>query len=526
MLFRSKLIKFFSKKNIENYSVYKVFKKKNKESNIILKITNQLSNLKFYKNNLIEEFFIPEKNNLDKSISQYLAANIYIKVLNKKIISSFRQKVSLPLEKEVYLKLTNFINIKKYSSFILFALFVLKEFFFGFSYFFLKLLEYITKYFYFRTKLNNSAYFISLLNHQCLTDDNRNYNIYNWFKNFNSDNKKNINFYFHNIKIKSIDENKKYLKSPVNILEFKTFVFFLLFGSLLIFVSFISLFFLRWKLALLSKDILSKLIIQNTSSKYCFKEYLFNNSSWIYKPLWVDEVEKKGSKVIMYFYSMNIENIKKNSESIHLTDSFWNLCTWKNYYVWNIEHKNILNNFIKFVPAKIEIVGPIPYSDTSFNYNLFGDNEKKKIAIFDISLYRKSIRIYFNTVQEFYTYKTTKKFISDILKLADKKEFTFYLKLKRHNSNFFDKNYINLIDSLKEIDNLKIIDPEISAFKLTEFCDAAISLPFTSTAQVFKLKNKTSFYYDPISFFDKQHAAARGINILYYEDLKKWINNL
>ena len=86
MLFRSKLIKFFSKKNIENYSVYKVFKKKNKESNIILKITNQLSNLKFYKNNLIEEFFIPEKNNLDKSISQYLAANIYIKVLNKKII--------------------------------------------------------------------------------------------------------------------------------------------------------------------------------------------------------------------------------------------------------------------------------------------------------------------------------------------------------------------------------------------------------------------------------------------------------
>jgi polysaccharide biosynthesis PFTS motif protein len=525
-MFRSKLIKYFSIKNIRNYINYKTFKKKNTESNIILKIANQLSDLKFYRNNFIEEFFIPEKNNLDRSISQYLAANIYIKILNKKIISSFGQKVSLPLEKKMYLKLINFISIKKYSSFVLFALLILKEFFFGISYFFLKLFEYITKYFYFRTELSNSAYFVSLWNRQCLTDDNTNYNIYNWFKNFNLENKKNINSYFHNMKIKSDDEHKKYLKSPVNILEFKTFIFFLIFGLLLIFFSFVSLFFLRWKLALLSKDILSKLIIQKTSNKYCFKEYLFNNSSWIYKPLWADEVEKKGSKVIMYFYSMNIENIKKNYESIHLTDSFWNLCTWKNYYAWNTHHKIILKNFINFEPIKIEIVGPIPYSDISLDNNLIDDNKKKKIAIFDISLYRKSIRIYFNTVHEFYTYKTTKKFILDILNLDNKKEIIFYLKLKRHNSKSFDKDYINFIDSLKEIDNLKIVDPEISAFKLTEFCDAAISLPFTSTAQVFKLKNKTSFYYDPISFFDKQHVAARGINILYYEDLKKWINNL
>ena len=142
-MFRSQLIKYFLKKNIRNYINYKTFKKKNTESNIILKIANQLSDLKFYRNNFIEEFFIPEKNNLDRSISQYLAANIYIKILNKKIISSIEQKVSLPLEKKMYLKLINFISIKKYSSFVLFALLILKEFFFGISYFFLKLFEYI-----------------------------------------------------------------------------------------------------------------------------------------------------------------------------------------------------------------------------------------------------------------------------------------------------------------------------------------------------------------------------------------------
>ena len=47
----------------------------------------------------------------------------------------------------------------------------------------------------------------------------------------------------------------------------------------------------------------------------------------------------------------------------------------------------------------------------------------------------------------------------------------------------------------------------MSAFKIAELCDGAISLPFTSTAHIFESKNKLSKYYDPISYFHKNIMA-------------------
>ena len=42
--------------------------------------------------------------------------------------------------------------------------------------------------------------------------------------------------------------------------------------------------------------------------------------------------------------SINIENIYKDDSLIHKSDNFWEICTWNNYYVWNEDHKKIINN--------------------------------------------------------------------------------------------------------------------------------------------------------------------------------------
>ena len=141
-------------------------------------------------------------------------------------------------------------------------------------------------------------------------------------------------------------------------------------------------------------------LITDWCKEHCFENYYFNNTSWVLKPLWTYEVEKKGSKVILYFISMNIENIKKNDDKIHLSDQYWKICTWNKYLVWNESHKSIMKNFVSTPEKNFEITGPIPYSDIINKY-LLKQNLKKKIAIFDISPHRNFYRMHFNTELEF-----------------------------------------------------------------------------------------------------------------------------
>ena len=185
-------------------------------------------------------------------------------------------------------------------------------------------------------------------------------------------------------------------------------------------------------------------------------------------------------------------------------------------------------NFINFEEANIRIVGPIPFSDISIKYSIPDFKNKKKIAIFDISPHRNFFRLKFNTELGFYKFETIKNFINDIINLDLNNDKIFYLKLKRsmNNKSYFDRRYVKFINNLKIKDNLIVLPPEVSAFRLAKFCDAAISLPFTSTSHVFSSEKKKSIYYDPIRFFDKNHLGSRGIEIMYKEDLKKFLLEL
>ena len=520
------LIKLVSRSNIKKYFYYKKYNETNKGKNIAQIISNELCNLIFYKNNSFEKYFFTSKVDVDRSVSQFLISNAYLKNLNNKIIESFTKKTILPLNKTIYLKISKHIYIHETFSKIFFIFFVIKNLFIGIGYFFFKILEFLSYYLLFNLSLKKNSYFSSLKDPGGLNDKNdQNFNILSWFNTFEENDNAIL---FHNIKSKEISAKTKFLKSPVNILELKTCLIFLIEGSFFILITIFHLFIFRWKMSLLSKDILTSMIAKHTSQKYTFNSYYFNNTSWVFKPLWTYEVENKGSKVYFYFISMNIENIKKKSENINLSDQYWSICSWKNYLVWNKHHKDILLNFINFEEANIRIVGPIPFSDISIKYSIPDFKNKKKIKIFNISPHRNFFRLKFNTELGFYKFETIKNFINDIINLDLNNDKIFYLKLKRsmNNKSYFDRRYIKFINNLKIKDNLIVLPPEVSAFRLAKFCDAAISLPFTSTSHVFSSEKKKSIYYDPIRFFDKNHLGSRGIEIMYKEDLKKFLLEL
>ena len=72
---------------------------------------------------------------------------------------------------------------------------------------------------------------------------------------------------------------------------------------------------------------------------------------------------------------------------------------------------------------------------------------------------------------------------------------------------------------------IESVDTNISAARLIEYCDAVISMPFTSTAIIGKELGKPSIYYDAFGMIKQQ--KYHGIPVLKTKnDLKSWYNSL
>lgn len=525
MILKKYIIKFFSKRHIRNYQIFKKFKD-NQNSKRNIEITEAILKTKFYNNNFFENFYFKGKDNLNHIIIQFIMSKHFLYNINKNYILGLHKSVTIPINSDLYKNLKYFLKINKYFSYLYFAMFVLKNFFIGILYFFYRILQYLNNLFVRKINLNNSNFFATLKNSACINPSKSYHNVFSWYKK-NIQKQSEDEFFFHSIKkFNQNDKEIKFINSATNIYGFYNFIYFVIFGIILIILSFLSIFFLRWKLPLLLKEILSETILNKTPKKFLFKNYFFDNSSWLFRPLWTYEVEKRGSKVILFFYAMNIENIYKDDSLIHKSDNFWEICTWNNYYVWNEDHKKIINNFTKDKNVNILIKNPISFSDCESKIKI--DKLKNNIAIFDISLHRRAKSIYWRGWEfNFFKVFVVKKFYKDILDVCENKNINLYFKSKKSIENkILDKEYINFIRTIQNKKNVNIVDPNCSAFKLADLCDASISFPFTSTSQIFKYLKKPSVFYDPINMFKKNHLGKRGVELLYKPDLIRWINTL
>ena len=70
-----------------------------------------------------------------------------------------------------------------------------------------------------------------------------------------------------------------------------------------IILSFVDLFRGRWWHPIMLSEASQSALIRIHKIDNLAKDYLFHNSSWIYRPLWTYDAEKKGSRISFYFYS-------------------------------------------------------------------------------------------------------------------------------------------------------------------------------------------------------------------------------
>lgn len=365
--------------------------------------------------------------------------------------------------------------------------------------------------------------FDGMLSNNIGEDTENQYTIINWYKR--------SKFYNTNIKkiwVKIIfdkeipdrrDVKKVYTIIPK--IKKKTKILGLFFTYILMFLYVIAnALFGKWWHLYLYNDYVALRYIKSVPSDELADTYYIRNSNWYYKALWYEEIEKIGKDVIIYYYSTNGEPIQYGTNLKPPKPFGLESMSWNKFIVWDDRQRDFLRQFCP--EAEFISVGYIDYADCDCEIDV--DENLCNIAVFDVS----PMRPCFHSAQgygiaPYYTKEITDNFMKTILSVfADKKVHLYFKRKRKINSNF-----LNSSDGLILYNNyISEVNPDISARRLIEKCDAVISIPFTSTALLGALLHKPSVYFDPsnsIQYTEENH----NIPVLRGElDLVKWSKTL
>ncbi len=510
---------------------YDILKNKASLSNLdnikyeLLKVDLIFDNL--YLSNFIFKKNIPNTNILTKQIlfSTLIDLNFNIKYLNSIKLSS---NISYPLPKRwqnVLIKQN--IKVSTFRCNLLWYIFLIKCWFNGLKNIFKICIYSIISILKKDKSFDNIYSYCFNLNELALEYDyiNKKSKIFlNWYSNY-IENNIHLNL-FHNvssIKNKKIN-NKitiKYNKHSLPFfINFKQLFYFLFYCLYLTIQSFFKFLLGRWENLLLFNETVQYLQVKCINSDLLAKDYLFNNSMNIYKPLWTYEAEIKGSNVIYYFYSKpSYYYITSNLINNVLIEKL-KLQTWNTYFVWDNSDKLFLINFVNY-PRNIFTTGSIlfgkPFNKFNFTY----------ISIFDIQSMIDEYYKLLGVSEEYYIPEIAIQFLSDIKKVASKYNFKIIYKRKRNIKNMLHPNLIKFIDNYFQKEFIYQIDPDYCAFDVIKNSIATISMPFTSTAFIGKELNKPSIFYDPTGLVSKNNNNSNGIQIINkIDELDNWANQI
>ena len=273
-----------------------------------------------------------------------------------------------------------------------------------------------------------------------------------------------------------------------------------------------------WVRAIMIKEASQANIFRFANAKAIANAYYFNNSNLIYRPLWTYEAEKKGSKILAYFYSTGNEPYKTMSDRSSFTSNFFEIMTWSKYLIWDKGQLEFLDATINNA-GKFEIIGPIVFKNIAINNVTL----KNAVMLFDIQpqryLYSSRLGIDF----EYINYSANKAFLEDCIAVTKKLNLSVALKSKRRLGHNRHKGYLKLIKDLK-VKGLKEINSEKYIIDLIQNSSMVISFPFTSTSRIAKILGVPTVYYDPTGKLLNDDPASRGIKVIYnFKDLNNWV---
>lgn len=288
-----------------------------------------------------------------------------------------------------------------------------------------------------------------------------------------------------------------------------------------------SLFYLlfnKWVLALMSHEILIAKKI--SMSKKIASDYFFSNSNAYYKPLWTYIAEKKGSNVVLFFYSSSFLGFKKLNKYLP-NETALEIYKWKNIITWSDSFEKFLKDQIFEKKINFQLYNqPIDMTDFD-DLDLSSILEKKFISIFDIPPRRECIRLLNMPGSEYRSELNGINFLNDIVSLAIYDNLYFVIKSKRIMNREYSKRYKNFVTNINKRPRVYYLSPEISSSRVISSSLATISIPWTSTAFIAKYYNKPSIFYDCTNTLDENDRGRQNVRLIKgFDNLKTWFEDL
>lgn len=286
-------------------------------------------------------------------------------------------------------------------------------------------------------------------------------------------------------------------------------------------LSFFGIFTKRWWHPLLLHESVLAALARHVQEDAVARDYLHNNSGWLYRPLWSYETEHRGARVLFYHYSTNSAQFKRPSgyPPEHHT---WKHTNWPLHLVWDEEQAA----FVTRASSSTEtwIVGPIWFSSSPEPLDLPAADS---IAVFDVQPFRPARYSLLADEFNYYTPATCVGFLEDVARACKEAGFQMAWKRKRNIGKIAHPAYRLATERLDRSGGILLIPAEHSAIRAIEHCRAVVSLPFTSTALIGAHLGKPSCYYDPTGKLQKDDRSARNLPLLRsYEELLAWVQKL
>jgi polysaccharide biosynthesis PFTS motif protein len=289
-----------------------------------------------------------------------------------------------------------------------------------------------------------------------------------------------------------------------------------------VFIALLDLLRNRWWHALMLGEAANAALVRIHDPKDLAADYLFHNSLWIYRPMWTYEAAAKGSRILFYFYSTNLESFKRDGKYPEPYVGF-KTGTWPEYLVWDEDQAVFIRNIVS-KEAVVRAVGPIWFQSSDVAIPPLRDNT---VAVFDIQPARESFYAAQAIDFDYYTPKTCTGFLRDTYAAIGSRNGTLAHKIKRNSGHHVHYEYRNLVKSLENKDHYLSVDPGLAPQELIGKCTAVISMPFTSTALIGREMGKPSVYYDPHGLLQKDDKGAHGIPILSGRvELDAWLDGV
>lgn len=274
----------------------------------------------------------------------------------------------------------------------------------------------------------------------------------------------------------------------------------------------------RWWSAVLLGEAMKSWAVHQSPPTAMAQDYLFNNSGWIYRPLWTYEAAAAGSRILFYHYSTNSERFRRETG---YTDPFtWKLTNWPHHLVWDEWQADFVRRTAA-APVTIDVVGPISFSDSD---EAIPSIKQNAVAVFDVQPFRMAKYRLLGLETDYFAPEVSTAFLRDLAIATEAAGRQMAWKRKRIVGKAAHPKYRRLADTLGSLPHIVSVPASIAAERLVASSAAVVSMPFTSTALIGRQLNKPTCYYDPTGKIHPDDRAAHGIQVIRgVDDLTEWL---